>query len=47
MSAPPNPYQTVFEVGATLIASLDLDQVFATIARQVGEALDVQLCDIN
>jgi len=42
-----DPYQTVFEVGATLIASLDLDQVFATIARQVGEALDVQLCDIN
>lgn len=47
MTAPPDPYQTVFEVGATLIASLDLDQVFATIARQVGEALDVQLCDIN
>jgi len=47
VTAPSDPYQTVFEVGATLIASLDLDQVFATIARQVGEALDVQWCDIN
>ena len=47
MTAPSDPYQTVFEVGATLIASLDLDQVFATIARQVGEALNVQWCDIN
>ena len=47
MTVPSDPFQTVFEVGATLSASLDLDQVFATIARQVGEALDVQWCDIN
>ena len=47
MTVPAGPYQTVFEVGATLNASLDLDEVFATIARQVGEALDVQWCDIN
>jgi diguanylate cyclase (GGDEF)-like protein len=43
----PDPFQTVFEASATLSASLDLDQVFAAIARQVGEALDVQWCDIN
>ena len=47
MTVPADPYKTVFEVGATLNASLDLDEVFATIARQVGEALDVQWCDIN
>jgi GGDEF domain-containing protein len=47
VTASSDPFQTVFEVGATLIASLDLDQVFASIARQVGEALDVQWCDIN
>jgi diguanylate cyclase (GGDEF)-like protein len=46
-SAAADPYQVVFEVGATLIGSLDLDHVFATIARQVGEALDVQYCDIH
>jgi GAF domain-containing protein len=34
-------------VGTTLAASLDLDEVIQTIARQVGEALDVQGCDIN
>ena len=28
-------------------ASLDLEEVLATIARQVGEALDVQYCDIH
>jgi diguanylate cyclase (GGDEF)-like protein len=42
-----DPYQIVLEVGATLTGSLDLDHVFATIARQVGEALDVQYCDIH
>jgi len=46
-SAAADPYQVVLEVGATLIGSLDLDHVFATIARQVGEALDVQYCDIH
>ena len=40
-------YETVLEVGATLTGSLDLEQVLATIARQVGEALDVQYCDIH
>ena len=42
-----DPYATVLEVGTTLAASLDLDEVVQTIARQVGEALDVQWCDIN
>ena len=42
-----DPYQTVLEVGTTLSASLDLDEVTQAIARQVGEALDVQWCDIN
>ncbi len=42
-----DPYPTVLEVGTTLVASLDLDEVIQTIARQVGEALDVQWCDIN
>jgi GGDEF domain-containing protein len=37
----------VLEVGTTLASSLDLDEVTQTIARQVGEALDVQWCDIN
>jgi GAF domain-containing protein len=42
-----DPYATVLEVGTTLVASLDIDEVIQTIARQVGEALDVQWCDIN
>ena len=42
-----DPYPTVLEVGTTLVATLDLDEVVQTIARQVGEALDVQWCDIN
>ena len=42
-----DPYATVLEVGTTLAVSLDLDEVVQTIARQVGEALDVQWCDIN
>ena len=40
-------YRTVLEVGTTLAASLDVDEVTQTISRQVGEALDVQWCDIN
>ena len=42
-----DPYRTVLEVGTTLASSLDVDEVIQTIARQVGEALDVQWCDIN
>jgi GGDEF domain-containing protein len=42
-----DPYRTVLEVGTTLASSLDVDEVVQTIARQVGEALDVQWCDIN
>ncbi|MGE5229645.1 MAG: GAF domain-containing protein, partial [Deltaproteobacteria bacterium] len=42
-----DPYRTVLEVGTTLASSLDLDEVVQAIARQVGEALDVQWCDIN
>jgi GGDEF domain-containing protein len=48
--APPaarDPYRIVLEVGTTLAVSLDVDEVVQTIARQVGEALDVQWCDIN
>ena len=40
-------YETVLEVGATLTGSLDLEQVLATIARQIGQALDVSECDIQ
>ena len=42
-----DPYRTVLEVATTIASSLDLDEVVQTIARQVGEALDVQWCDIN
>ena len=42
-----SPYKTVLDVGATLTADLDLEEVFARIARQVGEALDAGSCDIN
>ena len=42
-----DPYRMVLEVGATLASSLELDEVFQVIARQVGEALGVQWCDIN
>ena len=42
-----DPYRTVLGVGTTLASSLDVDEVTQTIARQVGEALDVQWCDIN
>jgi GAF domain-containing protein len=37
----------VLQVGTTLASSLDVEEVTQTIARQVGEALDVQWCDIN
>jgi len=46
-SAARDPYQIVLDVGTTLAASLDPDEVVQAIARQVGEALDVQWCDIN
>jgi len=42
-----DPFETAYQVGTTLSASLDLDEVLASIARQVGEAMDVQRCDIN
>jgi GGDEF domain-containing protein len=42
-----DPYRIVLDVGTTLASSLDLEEVVQTIARQVGEALDVQWCDIN
>jgi GGDEF domain-containing protein len=45
--ATPEQYLTVLEVGTTLASSLDVEEVTQTIARQVGEALDVQWCDIN
>ena len=47
MSRSGDPFKTAYEVGTTLSASLDLDEVLASIARQVGEAMDVQWCDIN
>jgi GGDEF domain-containing protein len=42
-----DPYRTVLEVGTTLSSSLAVDEVIQTITKQVGEALDVQWCDIN
>jgi diguanylate cyclase (GGDEF)-like protein len=47
VSSPVDPYQIVLEVGATVTSSLHLEETLATIARQVGEALDVQYCDIH
>ncbi|HZL63427.1 MAG TPA: diguanylate cyclase [Thermoleophilia bacterium] len=47
MSRQADPFETAYQVGTTLSASLDLDEVLASIARQVGEAMDVQWCDIN
>ena len=47
MSRPGDPFETAYRVGTTLSASLDLDKVLASIARQVGEAMDVRWCDIN
>ncbi len=42
-----DPYRAVYDVGSTLAASLDLDEVLASVARRVAEALDVQQCDIH
>ena len=39
--------QIVLEVGSTLTSSLVLEHVLHTIARQVGEALDVTSVDIH
>jgi GGDEF domain-containing protein len=47
MSRPADPFETAYQVGTTLSASLDLDEVLASIAHQVGEAMDVRWCDIN
>ena len=47
MSRPADPFETAYQVGTTLSASLDLDEVLASIARQVGEAMEVRWCDIN
>jgi diguanylate cyclase (GGDEF)-like protein len=40
-------YETVFRVGATLIADLELETVLATVARQVGETMRATSCDIT
>jgi diguanylate cyclase (GGDEF)-like protein len=42
-----DPYEVVLNVGATLTASLDLDEVLVTMARQVAEALETEYCDIH
>ena len=42
-----DPYRAVFQVGATVAGTLDLDEVLATVAQQVAEALGVQQCDIH
>ncbi len=47
VALPRDPYAVVLEVGTTLASTLDPDEVAQTIARQVGESLDVQWCDIN
>lgn len=43
----PDPYAQVLEVGATLTGSLYLDEVLATVARQVADAMAVDYCDIH
>jgi GGDEF domain-containing protein len=47
VAAARDPYATVLDVGTTLAASLEFDEVVQDIARRVGEALEVQWCDIN
>lgn len=47
VALPRDPYAVVLEMGTTLACTLDPDEVAQAIARQVGEALDVQSCDIN
>ena len=47
MGAGEDIYETVFKVGATLTADLDLEAVLATVARQVGEAMHSTSCDIT
>ena len=42
-----NPYKILLEVGATVAADLDPERSLALIARQVGEALGADSCDIN
>jgi diguanylate cyclase (GGDEF)-like protein len=42
-----DPNLIVFEVGQTLTSSLVLEDVLATVARQIGEAMDVWSVDIH
>jgi diguanylate cyclase (GGDEF)-like protein len=42
-----DPNLIVFEVGQTLTSSLVLEDVLATVARQIGEAMDVVSVDIH
>ena len=47
MSAVDHAHRTVFDVGAALAAQLDVEQAIAAVARGVGEALEVDSCDIS
>jgi diguanylate cyclase (GGDEF)-like protein len=42
-----DPNLVVFEIGQTLTSSLVLEEVLATVARQIGEAMDVWSVDIH
>jgi diguanylate cyclase (GGDEF)-like protein len=42
-----HPHRTVFEVGAALSAQLDVERAIESVARGVGEALQVDSCDIS
>ena len=42
-----DPNLVVFEIGQTLTSSLVLEEVLATVARQIGEATDVWSVDIH
>ena len=42
-----DPFEIILEVGQTLASSLVLEEVLATVARQIGEAMDVTAVDIQ
>jgi len=42
-----NPFRAILDVGAALVSSLELDQVFANVAEKIGEAMMVWSVDIQ
>lgn len=42
-----NPFRAILDVGAALVSSLELDEVFANIAPKIGEAMRVWSVDVQ